>query len=155
MLAAMLVPSILGGCAGQKGADTEPGLQRAEATIEVENQNFSDARIYLLLYGERTRLGVVPGHSTRTFSFALPPDDVRIEVEFIGGGGFVTEPMPVSPDDQLVLQIRQDAHRQPLEGSRGSDAPRSRNRLYGESARTSSTTGDALIPGAHPEGVAA
>jgi hypothetical protein len=155
LLAAMSVPSILGGCAGQKGADAEPELQRAEVTIEVENQNFSDARIYLLLYGERTRLGLVPGHSTRTFSFALPPDDVRIEVRFIGGGGFVTEPMPVSPDDQLVLQIRPDANQQPLEGGRGTDAPTSSNRLYGERTRTSRATGDALIPGAHPEGVAA
>lgn len=110
--AALLLLSALGGCAGQKGADAEAGPQSpAEVTIEVENQNFNDARIYLLLYGERTRLGQVPGHSTRTFSFALPPDDVRIEVSFIGGGGFVTEPMPVMLGDELVLQIQPDAHR--------------------------------------------
>lgn len=155
LLAAMSVPSILGGCAGQKGADTEPGLQRAEVSIEVENQNFSDARIYLLLYGDRTRLGLVPGHSTRTFSFPLPADDVRIEVRFIGGGGFVTEPMPVSPDDQLVLQIRPDANQQPQEDGRGSEAPTSSDRPYGERERTPRAAGDALITGAHPGGVAA
>ncbi len=100
------------GCAGRKGADTGPEPEsHAEVTIEVQNQNFYDARVYLLYFGSRTRLGQVGGHSTRTFSFAVPPDDVRIEVSFIGGGGFVTEPMPVSPGDQLVLLIESDAHR--------------------------------------------
>jgi hypothetical protein len=112
VVAAMIAVAGVGGCTGRKSADSEAGPQlQAELTLEVENQNFNDARIYLVLYGERTRLGQVPGHSTRTFSFALPPDDVRIEVSFIGGGGFVTEPMPVSPGDQLVLQIQPDAHR--------------------------------------------
>ncbi len=113
VVAAMIAVAGFGGCAGRTGADSEAEPQlHAEVTIEVENQNFNDARIYLLLYGKRTRLGQVPGHSTRTFSFALPPDDVRIEVSFIGGGGFVTEAMPVTPGDELVLQIRPDAHRQ-------------------------------------------
>jgi hypothetical protein len=106
----MIAVAGFGGCSGRKSAEAEPQPQ-AEVTLEVENQNFNDARIYLVLYGERTRLGQVPGHSTRTFSFALPPDDVRIEVSFIGGGGFVTEPMPVMPGDPLVLQIQPDAHR--------------------------------------------
>ncbi len=99
-----------GGCAGRSGAGPEP-LSHAEVTIEVQNQNFYDARVYLLYFGSRTRLGQVAGHSTRTFSFALPPGDVRIEVSFIGGGGFVTEPMPVNRGDQLVLLIESDAHR--------------------------------------------
>lgn len=101
-----------GSCAGRKGADSGAEPQsRAEATIEVQNQNFYDARVYLVHLGARTRLGQVNGHSTRIFSFALPPDQVRIEVSFIGGGGFVTESMPVSPGDQLVLLIEPDAHR--------------------------------------------
>lgn len=113
-LAAFVLMSGLGGCAGQKGTEDEAGPKTpAEVTIEVENQNFLDARIYLLLYGERTRLGLVPSHTTRTFSFALPPDDVRIVVSFIGGGGFVTEPMPVTPGDELVLQIQPDARELP------------------------------------------
>lgn len=122
VLAAFVLMSDLGGCAGQKGNDDEAEpIPPAEVTIEVENQNFRDARIYLLLYGERTRLGLVPGHTTRTFSFALPPDDVRIVVSFIGGGGFVTEPMPVTPGDELVLQIQPDAQRELPEAYPSSD----------------------------------
>ena len=111
--AALMLAAGFSGCTGPKGADSEAGPHsRADVTIEVENRNFNDARVYLLLFGSRTRLGQVPSHSTQTFSFPLPADDVRIEVSFIGGGrGFITESMPVSPGDQLVLQIMPDAHR--------------------------------------------
>jgi hypothetical protein len=87
---------------GEGPAEPRPDL---EITIEVENQNFYDARIYLVLFGERTRLGQVSSHSTRTFSFAAGPDEVSIEVSFIGGGGFVTEPMAVTAGDELKLVI--------------------------------------------------
>lgn len=102
----------LSGCTGPKAVGSEAETQsQPGVTIEVENQNFNDARVYLVLDGQRTRLGQVPGNSTRTFSFPLPPNDVRIEVSFIGGGGFLTEPMPVTRGDELVLQIRSNAHR--------------------------------------------
>jgi hypothetical protein len=116
--AALMLAAQLGGCAGRKGADSEAGPQsQADVTIEVENQNFYDARIYLLVYGNRTRLGQVTGNSTQTFSFAVQPDDIRIEVDFIGGaGGFITESMPVSAGDQLELQILPDAHRLRFKG---------------------------------------
>ena len=100
------------GC-GARQPETKEAAERGpslEITLEVENRNFNDARVYLLLFGERTRLGQVPAQTTQTFAFAAGPDEVRIEVSFIGGGGFVTEPMAVSPGDELVLQITQDAH---------------------------------------------
>ncbi len=104
---------VIAACGARQPAGAGPAERESslEITIEVENRNFHDARVYLLLFGERTRLGQVPAQTTRTFSFAAGPDDIRIEISFIGGGGFVTEPMPVSPGDQLVLQITQDAHR--------------------------------------------
>lgn len=112
VVAVLMLAAEFGGCAGLRGADSEAGPQaQADVTIEVENQNFYDARIYLLIFGRRTRLGLVPAYRTQTFSFELPPDDVRIEVDFVGAGGFVTEPMPVSAGDELVLQITPDAHR--------------------------------------------
>lgn len=97
--------------AAQTGAGTPVGREsQNQITIEVENRNFNDARIYLLVFSERTRLGQVPAQSTRTFSFPSGPNEVRIEVSFIGGGGFVTDPMSVSPGDELVLQITQNDH---------------------------------------------
>lgn len=101
-----------GACGSHKGPDSEVGPpSRPDVTIEVENRNFNDARVYLVHLGARTRLGQVSGNGTATFSFALPPDDVRIEVSFIGGGGFVTDSIPLNPGDELVLQIMPDAHR--------------------------------------------
>jgi hypothetical protein len=52
----------------------------------------------------------VPAQTTRTFSFPAGPNEVRIEVSFIGGGGFVTDPMAVNPGDELVLQLTQNDH---------------------------------------------
>ncbi|NIN72743.1 MAG: hypothetical protein GTO46_12635 [Gemmatimonadetes bacterium] len=112
MIAALVLAAQLGGCAGRRGADGEAGPQsQADVTIEVENQNFHDARIYLLVFGRRTRLGHIAKHSTEIFTFGAEPDDIRIEVDFIGAGGFVTRPMRVSAGDQLKLLIQMHAHR--------------------------------------------
>ncbi|UCC83745.1 MAG: hypothetical protein JSW46_02085 [Gemmatimonadota bacterium] len=112
VVAALLLAAQLGGCAGWSEADSETRPQsQGEVTIEVENHNFYDARIYLLVLNNRTRLGTVGGNSTQTFSFPLQPADIRIVVDFIGAEGFVTEPMPVSAGEQLELQILPDAHR--------------------------------------------
>ncbi|UCC83604.1 MAG: hypothetical protein JSW46_01340 [Gemmatimonadota bacterium] len=107
VIAALVLAAQLGGCFGRKGADSEAGPQsQADVTIEVENQNFYDARIFLLVFGRRTLLGHIAGHSTEVFSFEAPPDDIRIEVDFIGAGGFVTRGMRVSAGDQLHLLIQ-------------------------------------------------
>lgn len=111
LIATLAAVAGFGACAGQKAYSKAGPRSRPDVTIEVENRNFNDARVYLVHLGARTRLGQVSGNGTATFSFALPPDDVRIEVSFIGGGGFVTDSIPVNPGDELVLQIMPDSHR--------------------------------------------
>lgn len=97
--------------AGQAGVEgPEPGLAR-EVSIEVENQNFNDARIYLLEFGRRTRLGNVPGNTTRVFRFRSVPQQVRFRIDFIGGGELTTTGIEVSPGDELVLTVTSTAHR--------------------------------------------
>ena len=44
-----------------------PGGQ-AVTTVRVQNQNFSDANIYVLRGGVRSRLGTVTGNSTARFT---------------------------------------------------------------------------------------
>lgn len=112
-LATLALAVTIAACgAAQTGAGTPVGREsQDQITIEVENRNFNDARIYLIVFGERTRLGQVAAQTTRTFSFAAGPNDVRIEVSFIGGGSFVTDPMSVSPGDELMLQITQNNYR--------------------------------------------
>ena len=102
--------------AGQAGVEgQEPGLAR-EVTIEVENQDFNDARIYLVEFGRRTRLGTVPGNSTRVFRFHSVPQQVRFRIDFIGGGEFTTTGIEVSPGDELMLTVTAAAHRLRLRG---------------------------------------
>ncbi len=93
---------------GEGPAEREPTF---EVTIEVENQNFYDARIYLLEFGSRTRLGSVPGNSTRVFRFRAEPREVRVYVDFIGSGDLTTTGVAVSPGDELVLTLSANAHR--------------------------------------------
>lgn len=82
-----------------------------DVTLEVENQNFYDARIYLLESGTRTRLGSVPGSSTRSFKFRAMTDQAQFVVDFVGGGEFNTTTIQVSPGDQVVLTVTASSHR--------------------------------------------
>lgn len=108
--ALVLVMSACG--AGQAGserpAEAEPSM---DVTLEVENQNFYDARIYLLESGTRRRLGSVPGNDTRSFRFRSRTDQARFVVDFVGGGEFTTTSIQVSPGDKVVLTVTASSHR--------------------------------------------
>ncbi len=93
---------------GEGPAEGEPSL---EVTLQVENQNFYDARIYLLESGTRTRLGNVPGNSTRSFRFRSRTNAARFIIDFVGGGELTTTSVQVSPGDQLVLTVTASSHR--------------------------------------------
>jgi hypothetical protein len=105
-----LVMSACGaGRAGSEGsAEAEPSL---EVTLEVENQNFYDARIYVLESGTRTRLGSVPGNSTQAFRFRARIEQAQFVVDFVGSGEFTTTPIQVSPGDRVVLTVTASSHR--------------------------------------------
>ena len=78
--------------------------------VEVQNQGFSDMVIYAVNGGQRTRLGQVTGHSTRTFTIprnlvrgATP---IRFLADPIGGNRTpVSEEMTVQPDEVVTLTI--------------------------------------------------
>lgn len=99
-------------CGARQAADQGSAAEPAyEVTIEVENQNFYDARVYLLKFGRRERLGSVSGNGARVFSFRVEPGEVRFFVDFIGSGEFTTRGMEVSPGDELVLIVSAGSHR--------------------------------------------
>lgn len=56
----------LSGCAAASQAE-DSATPRAETAVRVENQSFSDMTIYVVRGGQRVRLGMVPGNSTRLF----------------------------------------------------------------------------------------
>ena len=104
------------------------GVQKAEdaskpppdTTVEVQNRKTVDLNLYVLNGARRSRLGTVPGMSSR--NFVIPPhligeaDRVRFGVEVIGTFGsdgvgserrFLSEEeLPVSAGEELSLVIQ-------------------------------------------------
>jgi hypothetical protein len=86
--------------------DPETGGGPEPTFLEVENQNFRDARIYVIWEGVRTRVGMVVGNTTETFRFEKQQGQLlRVEVLFIAGGGFTTDEMQVWPGEVARLVI--------------------------------------------------
>jgi hypothetical protein len=105
----VLILLLQGGCALRgEGVrpDPETGGAPEPTFLEVENQNFRDARIYVIWEGVRTRVGMVVGNTTETFRFEKQQGQLlRVEVIFIAGGGFTTDEMQVWPGEVARLVI--------------------------------------------------
>lgn len=105
----LLLLVLQAGCAMRGEAvrtDPEAEGQPEPTYLEVENQNFLDARIYVIWEGVRTRVGMVTGHTTEVFEFEKQQGQLlRVEVDFVAGGGFLTEEMQVWPGETASLVI--------------------------------------------------
>lgn len=110
MLSAGLLALVVAGCGGNNTAET--GLNPVNATVlKVENNGFSDMRIYVYQGGQRIRLGTANGHQTSTFKLnkALVPGitSLRFEAVPIGAqGSSVSEQITVSPGESITLTIQ-------------------------------------------------
>ena len=105
----LLLVAVLAGCGGQRGVRSDqPGAETT--TIRVENNSFLDMTVYVIRNGQRTRLGLVNGSSTRTF---VIPDRV---VGFGENLSFLADPvgssvtaqsfdMYVRPGDEVGITI--------------------------------------------------
>ncbi|MDB4912157.1 MAG: hypothetical protein JWO39_2980 [Gemmatimonadetes bacterium] len=97
------------GCrSGRASHKTNEGPVRT--TIDVQNQDFNDMTVYVIVNGSRTRLGIAPGNKTTVLTI---PDYlltgtsfVRFVADPIGGNRTpVSEEVDVTPGDQLVMVI--------------------------------------------------
>lgn len=113
LLAAGALAIVTAACGARQAGGEGPaeGEPTYEVTIEVQNQNFYDARVYVIEFGRRRRLGGVPGNSTRVFRFRTEPREVRFFVDFIGSGDLTTTGLEVRPGDELVLTLTANSHR--------------------------------------------
>ncbi len=100
---------IASGCALLPGQEprgwTVGSDDNGDITLQVYNDNANDARIYLLWNGDRRRLGFVSSKTSETFRTPWRAADLRIEVDFLAGRGFVSDPWPVSPGDRVDFRI--------------------------------------------------
>jgi hypothetical protein len=74
-------------------------------TVQVENQNFYDATVYVLWRSARRRLGVVSGNGQQTFSTRWGGPEVTFQIEMLAGRRYSSIPLGVSPGDDLVVEI--------------------------------------------------
>jgi outer membrane biogenesis lipoprotein LolB len=91
--------------------DQFPIERTRDLTLHVENQNFYDATLYAVSDAQRLRLGIVGGHQDGDFTFRWRQLDLRIEIDLLSVGKYVTDELPVDEGDELELQIQPDLHR--------------------------------------------
>jgi hypothetical protein len=111
---ALVLALATAGCASFSGEETRSGWdvggdRRETVRLTVTNQNFSDARVYALWNGERRRLGLVTGNSSQTFTMDWRPGaTLRIEVDFVAGGSFVSEGISSWPGEtwEFIIPAR-------------------------------------------------
>ena len=79
-----------GACASSGSDVPSPFVQGDEATvgITVDNQDYRDATLYVNWNGVRQRVGMVIGKTKETFTVPWKDFEVKLEVDFVGGGGF-------------------------------------------------------------------
>lgn len=94
-----------GGRAPGTGADPD-----AAAQLQVDNQGFSDMVIYAVNGGQRVRLGLATGHSTRMFTIprylVRGSGTLQFLADPVGGARTpVSEEMTVQPGDLISITI--------------------------------------------------
>ena len=105
---ALLALLMFGSACASTGRDlfTPASREDTEVMLTTENQNFSDAVVYAIWgAGARDRLGMVTGGNTETFQLNVKGSELRVEVDFIGGPSYTSEPIGVFPGDDLQFRI--------------------------------------------------
>lgn len=105
-LAGLLLIVVLSACASSPGSDVMRTTGQGEdVQLTVENNDFRDASIYAYWNGAKTRVGMVTGKTSDTFEMRWRSEEIRFEVDFIGGGGFMSDIMDVYEGDHLNFVI--------------------------------------------------
>jgi hypothetical protein len=100
--------SILTACAG-RSQDNAPEPTET-AMVQVENQGFTDMVVYAVNGGQKIRLGLATGHSTKAFTIprylVRGAGTIRFLADPIGGNRApISEEMTVQPGDLVTLTI--------------------------------------------------
>jgi hypothetical protein len=95
-------------CGGSPPADGAAPEQRT--VLRVENDNFSDMRIYVWRNSQRIRIGVASAKSVTSIplnrTIVLGIQTLRFEADPIGGrSSAVSEQITVTPGEEIVLRI--------------------------------------------------
>jgi len=93
-------------CASPGASPFDAGVAPGTIHVEVDNQNFYQATVYVVSSAGERRLGSLSGVSQKTFVARLVvPGDVRLRVRMLAGETFTTEPLQTGPGETLLLII--------------------------------------------------
>lgn len=95
-------------CARTVGSAPSPFVESGETAIQitVDNQDFRDATLFITWNGTRQRLGTVTGKTTRTLTTPWEDYQLRLAVDFLGGGEMrLGDPILVSPGEHIDFII--------------------------------------------------
>jgi hypothetical protein len=82
--------------------------------VDVRNNNFSDATIYVFRGGERIRAGVVTGKDRRTFRIPWTVNrSFQVGIDLLGGGTCMTREFTVDAGDQVQIDVPVDISTDP------------------------------------------
>lgn len=114
-LAVLLLVALWSSACASARTPFSDGADRGQTIeVEVRNQNFNQATLWVLRSGERIRLGIVEGKQDR--SFRVPwrtPSPLQIEVVIQGGDRCVTRAVQVDPGDSLTMEVASDLRDDP------------------------------------------
>lgn len=110
---ALVMVVLLGAASGCSGFSRDDGLFSGrssgdeEVTLDVDNRNFNDARLFAVWRGgPRVRIGRISGSSSGTFRIEWRTNELQIEVDFLAGRGYTSEAISVNRGDRLEFVIR-------------------------------------------------
>ena len=107
-LAALGIVLAAGSCSPRGESLPSPfeGSREGAIQLTVDNQDWRDATVYVDWNGVRQRVGMVLGKTTETFTTPWRDYFVKIDVDFIGGGGLpAQEAIQVQSGDHLDYVI--------------------------------------------------
>lgn len=106
VFALALVGGLLAGCAHAGTSEMEIPEGMDTFTLQVDNDNFNDARVYVFWNGRSQSLGRIRGSTTETFELPYHSNRVRLRIEFVQGGERIdTQPYEVLPNQVLRHRI--------------------------------------------------
>jgi len=107
-LGSLALAALVAGCASVQEPRPDPfsaSPTSDEVWLTVENNDFRDATIHAVWNGVRRRVGTVTGKTSETFRMDWRSEDVQLAIDFLGGGGYLSERVPVTQGDHLNFVI--------------------------------------------------
>ncbi len=102
----MLLLVATSACSTRGSGSPFTGTTNAQIVIEVNNQGFNQATVWILSSSGEQRLGTLNGKVQRSFTVQWPRSDyLRLRVRVMGQRGFTTAQQLVLPGDNVELRI--------------------------------------------------